>query len=738
MCDCCMMRVKDKIGGSIFMVVYDDSSIDSLEGAERVRVRPAAVLGSDGIAGARHGVTEIVGNAIDEATAGFGDKLDIVYYKDGGISVRDYGRGVPMGYNKKKKAMNWYLIFNEMYAGGKYKDYQDELKKIVDWSTFNPKDYNYLFSIGLNGLGAASTQYTSEYFEVRSHRDGVVTKMNFRHGYPILELEDGELWATPKNLEEYMETHPDFNLKLYEAKTESTDEPNGTFIKWKPDIEVFSDVDLKLDWIKDKCETVAHIGGMSINLFVEETGKTIEYKRGTIQDLLITKNKSKLVNKDNPTLYYSDALTHGVTDKDKVYVCQAEVSLVRTESGGKRVCFHNGVKMKSGAQYDGIAYALSDFFYKVGNDRGIRILESDYDGKFGIVVNSYSNFASYKGQTKEEVDDNFILITIKDMIYDLIRLEYHKGNGDIKELVDAVINEAEMRIALQQQAKALREMSKATKTRKLPEKFLPSVNFSNHKYDNSELWIVEGDSAKSSVKDARNSEFQAVYAIRGKMTNALKASLETILETNEIRDIFTLLRTGMELEGVDEEVFDLSKSRFNKIIIATDADEDGYQIRVLVFCAFWKLAPKIIENGMLYIAESPKFCLTLNDGSRVYAVRDEEKEELVKKYQGRISRVERYKGLGQVNNNVLSETTMNPKTRRMTQIKLNTADYELNSIIETIFGKDPFKKRKETLLQILGSDVVEMFNDNAELLNLIDKTDYSDSIVELEELEEII
>lgn len=714
------------------MADYGNESIDSLEGAQRVRVRPAAVLGSDGIAGARHGFTEIVGNAVDEATAGFGDKLEVTYHKDGGMTVRDFGRGVPMGYNVKKEIMNWYLIFNEMYAGGKYEDYQEELRAIKDWSKFDPKDYNYLFSIGLNGLGAASTQYTSSYFNVVSYRDGQATPMNFIEGYPVITLDGEKIVATPDKVRELASKGIDLNVKLFEPESYPTDEANGTSIHWKPDEKVFSDVDVTYEWVKDKCEAVAYSSDVGVVLHNEVTGETTDYGNGTIEDYNLQINKSNLVSDESRTFTDSD-LTHGTTRKNKVYVCQADVSLVRTDSSGKTVCFHNAVKMKAGAQYEGVHQALKDFFYRVGIDNDIQIQQADYQGKFGVVVNSYSNIASYKGQTKEEVDDNFIYITVKNMVENLINIEYHKKTGEIADIVEEVISEAEMRIQLQQQAKALRDMNKATRSRKLPEKFIASKNFNARRFDNSELWIVEGDSAKDSVKNARDNAFQAIYAIRGKMTNVLKASLNTIMESKEIREIFSIAGTGMEIKGIEEESFDLSKSRFDKYIIGTDADEDGFQIRVLVFCAFWKLAPQIIENGMLYIAESPKFAIKLKDGSMVYAVRDDEKDELVKEYGGQVVKVERYKGLGQVDAEILAETTVDPETRTMTQIQLDTSDHDLHTVIETVFGKDPFKKRKETLMSVLGSDIVNMFDDNAELINLLDSKEYDEE--ELEELD---
>ncbi|PHE64398.1 DNA gyrase subunit B [Bacillus toyonensis] len=705
---------------------YGNDSIDNLERAERVRTRPAAVLGSSGIDGARHGVTEIIGNSVDEATAGFGTKLDIVYYKDGSISIRDYGRGVPMGYNNKKNIANWFLVFNEMYAGGKYKDYQEELRAITDWSTFNPKDYNYLFSIGLNGLGAASTQYSSEFFKAISITNGIATTMRFEGGYPVLKDADGNEFVAKMSDDALAEQY-DINIKEYLAETYETDDVDGTFVHWKPDIKVFSDVEITIDWIKDVCESVAYVSGLDVNLYDESTDKTYDYQSGSISDLNLILNEKNLIDEDEPKVYEANCLTHGEIkqrDEDFIYVFQADVSLVRTEKEGKTVCFHNAIKMKGGAQYTGVSVAISNFVYGIGQERGIKVTDNDFKGKLGVVVKSYSNVASYKGQTKDEVDDRFIFRDIEKMVHELLNTEYHKGNQDIKDFVDAVISEAQLRIELQRQSKMLKEVNKATKTRALPEKFVASKNFQNKIYTNSELWIVEGDSAKQSVKDAREALFQAIYAVRGKVTNALKANLEKLLETKEIKEIFALLGTGMEIQGLEDSEFDLSKCRFDKIIIGTDADEDGYQIRVLLFVAFWVLAPKIIEEGMLYIAETPRFGLQLRNGETVYARNDEHKAMLEKEYAGQIVKMERYKGLGEVDFNILSETTLDPETRNLIQIKLDPADHILSEFIETLFGKDPFKKRKETLLQVLGSDAIDMFNDNAEIFNLIDGEDH--------------
>ncbi|AND27995.1 toprim domain-containing protein [Bacillus thuringiensis] len=719
---------------------YGNNSIDSLEGAERVRRRPAAVLGSSGIEGARHGVTEIVGNSVDEGTAGFGSKLDINYFKDGSISIRDYGRGVPMGYNENKGISNWFLVFNEMYAGGKYKDYQEELRAIKDWSTFNPTDYNYLFSIGLNGLGAASTQYTSEFFEAISITDGIATKMEFRGGYPILKDANGNEVHAIIGEERLLEEHG-IVLKEYVAETYETEEENGTYIHWKPDIRVFSDVDITLGWIKDVCESVAYISGLDVNLYDEATDTMHEYQSGTISDLNLILNEKNLVNEDSPSVYEDNDITHGNVKQNNenfIYVFKADVSVVRTREKGKTVCFHNAIKMKGGAQYRAVDSAVADFVIGLGNTKGVKVVERDFEGKLGVVVKSYSNVASYKGQTKDEVDDNFIYRDLKTIIYRLINTEYHKGNKDIIEFVDKVLEEAELRITLQEQAKMLREVKKTSRTRKLPEKFLPSKLFKEKIVKKSELWIVEGDSAKTSVKNARDPLFQAIYAVRGKVTNALKASFKKLMESEEIRDIFSLLGTGMDVELLDDNEFDIDACRFEKIIIGTDADEDGYQIRVLLFVVFWVLAPEIIKRGMLYIGETPKFGIKLSNGEMVYAINEVDKAEREKEYAGQIVKVERYKGLGEVNADVLGFTTLAPETRNLIQIKLDPADHILSEFVETLFGKDPYKKRKETMLRVLGSDAMDMFNDTDEKeeFSIVDVLD-ADDVEEENELEVI-
>ena len=707
---------------------YDDSSISMLHGANRIRTRPASVLGSSGIAGARHGFTEIYGNALDERSAGFGDKLDVVYYKDGSVSLRDYGRGVPLGWNDKSdiKNWNWHVIYNELYGGGKYENYQEELKKIVNWDNFDPTTYNYLFSVGLNGLGAASTQYTSEFFEVKSYRDGKCTSRSFKKGIPLV---NGEPFDVFKATQEEIESIPE--------EIEDTDEPNGTYIHWKPDSEVFDDVDLKSNWLLETCRDVADVAGIELHFVDENTDTDIIIPSGTITNMVKTNIGSKAVLDDNddPIIFTTDNFTHGITKvegKDFIYVGQCEIAFGLTRENIDNKCFHNSVKMVSGIQYEAIDDAVRKFFVDKAKAQGLKLDANDYASTFHFVVKSFSNYASFRNQTKDAVDDLFIYHMINDAISNLLAVEYSKGNKYITAAVERVLAEAELRMQLKAYEKIKRETNKI-KREKAPEKFVSCDAYEHKDYKRAELWITEGDSAKGSVKDARNKEFQAIYPIRGKGLNVTKASLEKILANKEIREIFSLLGTGFDLPLKGEKTFNIEDLRFNKIVIATDADEDGYQIRVLLFLTFYKLAPQLITDGHVFIAETPRFMIDLLSGGRKYARNDKERDKIIKENTGNIVKVSRFKGLGEVNAEILRETTVHPDTRNFVKVDCDLSNETERELIDALFGADKYKQRKSIITAVLGAEVRDMFDDNALMIQSIEDSD----IEEETELEEI-
>ena len=326
--------------------VYDDSSIDQLKGAIRIRKRPASMLGSSGLAGARHGFTEIYGNALDEHSAGYGNRLDVKYYSDGSVSLRDYGRGVPLGWNNKDsvKNWNWHVIYNELYGGGKYETNQEELKKVTDWSNFDPTAYNYLFSVGLNGLGAASTQYTSEFFEVRSYRDGKCTSRSFERGIPLV---DGKPFDMFSATQEEIEAIPE--------EIHDTDEPNGTFIHWKPDDTVFDDVNIGGDWLLETCRDVAGVAGIELHFENEVTGEDLVIEAGTLNDIVIDHAGNSLISDEdgNPYIIETNNFGHGRTKdegEDFAWVCTCDIAFGLTKSEVPHSCYHNSVKMISGRQ----------------------------------------------------------------------------------------------------------------------------------------------------------------------------------------------------------------------------------------------------------------------------------------------------------------------------------------------------------------------------------------------------
>ena len=767
---------------------YGDTSIDLLEGAERIRTRPASMLGSSGLAGARHGFIEMYGNSLDERTSGYGDRLDVIYHEDGSMSLRDYGRGVPIGWNERRKHWNWHIIYNELYGGGKYDNGQwylasidkesiwtrgtEKYKKVVvtlarefgfdvedleigkiytfrdldvrridadtlglkvnnmtwmavTWEMLN-KRLNYLASVGLNGLGAASTQYTSEYFVVKSFRDGKCTSRSFRRGIPLVNDKPFNVFQATQE-----------EIMAIPEEVSDTDEQNGTFIHWKPDDTVFDDVNIGGDWLYETCKDISDVAGIDLYFENKQTGFSETIKAGNIESLTEKHcGKALVMNNDAPAIMLNNRMEHGnirVEGDDFVYIIKCDVAIALTEGYTKNSCYHNSVKMQSGVQYEAIDSAISVFMAEKAKARGVKLEASDYENCFGVFVSSYSNYASFRNQTKDAVDDTFIYNIIFNTIIEKLKIEYGKGNRALLDVIEKVIKEAEIRIATREYAKIKRDADKV-KREKAPEKFVSCEAYENKRYDEAELWITEGDSAKSSVKDARDKRFQAIYPIRGKGLNVLKANIKRILSNKEIREIFSLIGTGFELNIRGQKTFNIEDLKFNKIIFATDADEDGYQIRVLLFLIFYRLAPELIRNGHIYIAETPRFRIDLTGGEYVYALNDAERDAYLKQYSGRIRKVSRYKGLGEVNEDVLRETTVAPETRKLIQLNCDLMNETERELIDALFGVDKYKQRKEILATVLGMEISDLLEDEALKILSDEDEEEDDSDVQLIEV----
>lgn len=667
---------------------YDDNSIDRLEGAQRIRFRPEAMLGSSGIDGARHTVYEIVGNASDEQMSGYGDRLDITYYEDGSISVRDYGRGVPLGWNEKKQEWNYFLIYEEMYAGGKYGDSQEVLRKINEedsWDTFNIKDYPYLITVGLNGLGAAATQCSSEYCTVSSIRDGVKKTMKYEKGVHILD----------------------------ELIVEDTDEENGTFVHWKPDIEVFTDVNLTSKWVERLCKNLSYTAGFTVTF--NNKGNITVYEKSDIFEQL---------KKEVGECSYSSTFHHEVDESNDVCICYSDIAV---GVGGAGVSFfHNKVEISGGVHSDSVNSALMDFFSERASERGIRVRSSDFSGKLSIIVSTLSNKVSYRGQTKDSLDNFYVYRGIYLNLKGLLDLEWSKGTSWLLDVVAEVMQNAENRIAVSELAKNIREVEKAVKTTKLSYKFKSCDAYEKKRYDEVEFWIFEGDSACNSGKYARDSRFQCMMPIRGKSLNVFKATVDKIISNKEIRDIAAVLGCGVDMgiEGV--ESFDRSKLKVGKIIIGADADIDGSHIRMLLFLIFYKLFPELLYEGLVYVADTPKFVINLKNDESIFCLNDAELREKRKEIgEGNIKEITRFKGLGELNADQLWDTTLNPETRNLIQIKIDKNDAGIYDSLEAFFGKNTDRRKRAILGSMMGEEFDTVMDNIEEMVNYIEGLDLS-------------
>ena len=513
---------------------YDNSSISQLLGASRIRTRPASMLGSSGLAGARHGFTEIYGNALDERSAGFGDRLDVCWHKDGSVSVRDYGRGVPIGWNDNPSVLNWnwHTIYNELYAGGKYDNGQwylssvdkvnnivgqgDKFLKVRDailkefgldlceldadntwhkvkdlnimrktdntfslkvnneswatltWEKLNER-LNYLASVGLNGLGAASTQYTSEFFVVKSYRDGVVRSRSFERGVPLVNGRPFNMFSASKE-----------EIKAIPEEIDTTNEPNGTFIHWKPDDTVFDDINIGGDWLYETCRDIADVANIELHFTDEQKDFSEVIPAGNLSNLALKhcgENNLMTDTGNNPALFETSRFSHGtikIEGSDFVYVCRCDISFGIVNKRVQNACYHNSVKMLNGVQYEAVQEAVGTFMTEKAKTRGLKLERSDYENIFGIFVSSYSNYASFRNQTKDAVDDMFIYNLIRDTLLEKLNTEYGKGNELISDAIETVLREAEIRIATREFQKLKRETEKI-KSEKEPEKFIIGI-----------------------------------------------------------------------------------------------------------------------------------------------------------------------------------------------------------------------------------------------------------------------
>lgn len=628
---------------------YDNESITSLKGADRVRLRPAVIFGSDGIEGCEHSVFEILSNSIDEAREGFGSEIDITYHKDKSITVRDYGRGIPVDYNQKEERYNWELLFCELYAGGKY---------------LNNSGENYEFSLGLNGLGLCSTQYSSEFMFVTIFRDGQKFELEFRKGENV-----GGLKKSP-------------------FKTDKT----GSSIHWKPDREVFTDVNIPSDYFKEVLKRQCIVNaGLKFNFYDEEADEKIVYcYENGVKDYIAEVGGEK--NITEPVYFENETRGRDREDKPE-YKLKFELSFCFNNEINVIEYYHNSSWLEHGGSPDkavrnGFIYAIDNYLKNNGlyKKDEKKIVFSDIEDSLIIVVNSFSTETSYENQTKKSITNKFIQEAMTDFLKEKLEIYFIENKADADKIANQVlINKRSRESAESARINIKKKLTGNLDMNNRVEKF---VNCRTKDVSRREIYIVEGDSALGACKQARNAEFQGIMPVRGKILNCLKANYDKIFKSDIIVDLLRVLGCGVEIKtkhNKDFNSFDINQLKWDKIIICTDADVDGFQIRTLILTMIYRLMPTLIKEKKVYIAESPLYEITSSKNT-YFAYSEKEKASICSKIKGKY-KVQRSKGLGENEPEMMSLTTMNPETRKLILVMPEDVE-KTQQMFELLLGDD--------------------------------------------------
>ena len=611
--------------------VYDNDSISQLKGADRVRLRPAVIFGSDGIEGCKHSFFEILSNSIDEAREGFGKVIEITRFKDKSILIRDYGRGIPLDFNNNEQRYNWELVFCELYAGGKYKNNDDE------------GDYEY--SLGLNGLGSCATQYASEYMDVTVYRDGYKFDLHFEKGENI------------------------GGLKKEESKSRAT----GSIQKWKPDLDVFTDIDLSIEFFQDILKKQAVVNaGLRFKLHDEATKEDYEYiYENGIQDYI----KELSNDKSFTGIYYHEASAKGRDRADKDdYKLKVQFAFCFNNEVNLAEYYHNSSFLEHGGSPDKAVRAsfvneIDKAIKNAGkyNRDESKITYQDVQDSLIIVINSFSTKTSYANQTKKAITNKFIQDAMTEMLRHQLEIFFIENKLEGEKVIEQIlINKRSRESAEKQKVNIKKKLQGNTDISNRVKKF---VDCRTKDVEKREIYIVEGDSALGSCKTGRDSNFQAIIPVRGKILNCLKADYNKILDNEIILDLLRVLGCGIEVKtkyNKEFNTFDLSNLKWSKVIICTDADFDGFQIRALILTMLYRLVPTLINEERVYIAESPLYEINCK-GKTYFAFDEKEKAAILLKLDGKYT-IQRSKGLGENEPEMMWKTTMNPETRRLIKV----------------------------------------------------------------------
>lgn len=643
---------------------YNNESISSLKGADRVRKRPGVIFGSDGIEGCEHSVFEILSNSIDEAREGHGNVIKVTRYKDNSIQIEDKGRGIPVDYNSKEEKFNWELLFCELYAGGKYN---------------NVNQQNYEYSLGLNGLGLCSTQYASEYMDVEIKRDGFIYTLHFEKGENIGGL----------------------HKEQYSRKD------TGSKIKWKPDLSVFTDIDIPYEYFADvlKRQAVVNSGIKFLLRYQNDNSEFIEkefiYQNG------ITDYASELLQDESLTPIQTWNLETKVRDREDkpYYKLKAEVAISFSNKFHTAEYYHNSSFLEHGgaperAVRSAFTSQIDSYLKHSGKytKNESKISFSDIEDSLTVIISSFSTMTSYENQTKKSITNKGIQEAITEMLKKNLEIYFIENPNDADKICNQVLINKRSREDAEKTRLNLKK--KLTNSMDMASRVAKFVDCRSKDINVRELFIVEGDSALGACKQARNPDFQAIIPIRGKILNCLKADYNRIFKSEIITDLIRVLGCGVEVRtsktAKDLSSFNINALKWNKIIICTDADVDGFQIRTLLLTMLYRLTPKLIEAHKVFIAESPLY--EINTKNETYfAYNESEKDEFIKKIGAEKYTIQRSKGLGENEPDMMNFTTMNPNSRRL--IKVMPEDARKTSEMFDILLGDDLSGRKEYIIE---------------------------------------
>ena len=641
---------------------YGNDSISALKGADRVRKRPGVIFGSDGLEGCEHAVFEILSNAIDEAREGHGDLITVTRYEDKSIEVEDFGRGCPVDWNEAEGRWNWELVFCELYAGGKYKGDGGD---------------NYEYSLGLNGLGSCATQYASEYFDAVIYRDGFKYTLHFEKGQIV-----GEMNKEPAD----------------RKKT-------GSKFRWKPDLEVFTDIDIPADYYTDVMKRQAVVNAGVTFRFRNQAGGRFEttdfrYDNG-LPDYV-----AELAGEDSltaPVFWQSERRGRDRDDKSD-YKVKLSVSFCFSNRVQVVEHYHNSSWLEHGGSPEkamrlAFVSAIDGWLKQNGKyqKNEAKITFNDIQDALVLVSSNFSTQTSYENQTKKSITNRFVQEAMTDFLRSQLEVYFIENPLDAEKIAGQVlVNKRSRETAEKTRLGIKKKLSGSVDISNRVQKF---VDCRTKDVDRRELYIVEGDSALGSVKLARDSDFQAVMPIRGKILNCLKADYARIFKSEIITDLLKVMGCGVEVKDKhvkDLNAFDLDLLRWNKIVICTDGDEDGFQIRTLLLAMLYRLTPTLIQEGYVYIAESPLYEITCKEKTW-FAYSDKERDEIVSSLAGRKFDVQRSKGLGENEPDMMWLTTMSPDTRRL--IKVMPEDAQRTARIFEMFLGSDLQGRKDHIAE---------------------------------------